>query len=221
MNDRNPESDSPPRSTREKVLAAAESLLSEGTAEFSMRDLAAAAGVSFATPFNKFGSKLAIMHALSTRLIEQMHERGAAARLSADASKRVLEVVTIAALVMLEKPPVNRAVMGAIGSPGAEPGDIRERSRALWANAVGGAEGLLSATRDLGHAVLPEQLAIAFRGTLSFWTAGEIPDEDLQPRTIAAAASLLFGFVDDAKRDQMAALMRAASRKHDDESQES
>jgi AcrR family transcriptional regulator len=221
MNERNPKSESSAPSTRERVLVAAERLLSEGAAEFSMRDLAAAAGVSFATPFNQFGSKLAIMHALSARLIAQMHERASAARLSADASKRVLEVVTIAASVMMENPQVNRAIMGAIGSPGGEPGDIRERSRALWADALGDAGGLVSATRDLGLAALPEQLAIAFRGTLSFWSAGEIPDEDLQPRTIAAAASLLFGFVEDAKRDQMAALMRAASRKHDDESQES
>jgi AcrR family transcriptional regulator len=196
------------------VLAAAESLLGNGAAEFSMRDLAAAAGVSFATPFNHFGSKLAIMHALSARLIEQMHERASAASLSSDASQRVLEVVTIAASVMMEKPQVNRAVMGAVGSPGAIPGDVRERSRALWADALGDTEGLASATRDLGRAVLPEQLATAFRGTLSFWTAGEIPDEDLHAQAIAAAATLLFGFVEDARRREMAGLMLAGPRKH-------
>jgi AcrR family transcriptional regulator len=214
MSQRNPKAGNSPPTTRERVLAAAESLLGNGAAEFSMRDLAAAAGVSFATPFNQFGSKLAIMHALSARLIEQMHKRASAASLSADASERVLEVVTIAASVMLEKPQVNRAVRGAVGSAGAESGDVRARSRALWADALGDAEGLVSATRDLGRAVLPEQLAIAFRGTLSFWTAGEIPDEDLQPEAIAAAASLLFGFVENARRGQLADLMRAASCKH-------
>jgi hypothetical protein len=161
------------------------------------------------------------MHALSGRLIDQMHERVSAARLSVVASERVLKVVTTATTVMMEKPQVNRAIMGAVGSPGAESGDIRERSRALWADAVGNAAGLASATRDLSRAVLPEQLAIAFRGTLSFWTAGEISDEDLQSRTLAAAATLLFGFVEDTKRDQMADLMLAAARNHADESQES
>ena len=47
------------------MLDAAERLLRDGNAEFSMRDLAAEAGVSFATPFNQFGSKPAIMQALS------------------------------------------------------------------------------------------------------------------------------------------------------------
>jgi AcrR family transcriptional regulator len=218
MRPRNPKSEIPAPSTREKVLDAAESLLSEGAAEFSMRDLAAAAGVSFATPFNQFGSKLAILHALSARLIAQMHERASKVRLSIDASQRVLEVVTIATSVMIEKPQVNRAVIGAIGSPGRESGDIRERSRALWADALGDAAGLASTSRDFGRAFLPEQLAIAFRGTLSFWTAGEIRDEDLRPQAIAAAATVLFGFVEDAKRKKLADLMHSASRKHDDKS---
>ena len=51
-------SDLPPTpSTRERVLAAAERLLADNRHEFSMRELAADAGVSFATPFNLFGSK--------------------------------------------------------------------------------------------------------------------------------------------------------------------
>lgn len=37
---------------RNRVIDAAERLLRDGKAEFSMRDLATEAGVSFATPFN-------------------------------------------------------------------------------------------------------------------------------------------------------------------------
>ena len=48
-------------SGRERVLDAAERLLARGGAGFSMRDLAEEAGVSFATPFNQFGAKGAIM----------------------------------------------------------------------------------------------------------------------------------------------------------------
>jgi AcrR family transcriptional regulator len=60
---------------RQRVLDAAERLLRDGKAEFSMRDLASEAGVSFATPFNQFGSKPAIMHALSARRIDAMLTR--------------------------------------------------------------------------------------------------------------------------------------------------
>jgi AcrR family transcriptional regulator len=64
---------------RQRVLDAAETLLRQGKAEFSMRDLAAEAQVSFATPFNHFGSKAAIMQALSARRIEEMGARYRAA----------------------------------------------------------------------------------------------------------------------------------------------
>ena len=196
----NPHAPRAPSTTRETILAAAEHLLGEGRAEFSMRDLATAAGVSFATPFNQFGSKLAIMRALSAQRIERMHARSAAIAPTADAPERVLQVMAIAAAVMTDMPDVNKAVMGAIGAPGGEPGDVQDRSRALWAGALGDGTGLASASRDLGLAILPDQLAIAFRGALSFWTAGEIPNEALRPRAIGAAATLLLGFVDEARR---------------------
>jgi AcrR family transcriptional regulator len=199
-----------PGTTRDRVLAAAERLLGEGSADFSMRDLAAAAGVSFATPFNQFGSKLEIMRALSAERIERMHRRAATAA-SVDSVQRVLDVVAIAAAVMTETPRVNRAVMAAIGAPGSqqgsEPGAVRERSRALWAEALGDAACLSPAHRVLGRLVLPDQLAIAFRGVLSFWTAGEIQDPDLRPCALASAAALLFGFVDAPRQALLAELM--------------
>ena len=109
--------------TRERILDAAERLLSQESAAFSMRDLAEEAGVSFATPFNQFGSKAAIMLALSERRIALMHERLAQATLPPTAVGRVLAAADIAAAVMLTAPAVNRAVMGAISA--------RVRSRAM------------------------------------------------------------------------------------------
>lgn len=172
-----------------------------------MRDLASAAGVSFATPFNLFGSKLSIMRALSTERIELMHERMNAAALPRDAIDRVLQVVAIAAETMTEKSSVNRAVMGAIGAPGAMGGETFERSRALWSAALGDGEGLRPDVQALGRSVIPEQLAIAFRGALSFWTAGEFRDDDLRPQALAIAALLLLGFADPGRRE---ALMEAS-----------
>ncbi|MCE4222397.1 TetR/AcrR family transcriptional regulator [Methylobacterium sp. C25] len=181
--------------TRERVLDAAERLLAQGSADFSMRELADDAGVSFATPFNQFGGKGAIMLALSSRRIAAMHAQLGEAVLPEAACGRVLLAVDIAVQVMLASPAVNRVVMGAIGSPNEEPGEVSAQSRSLWAEALGPGEELLSATRPLALAVLPDHLAIAFRGVLSFWTAGEIPDASLGPRARAAAAAALLGFV--------------------------
>lgn len=179
---------------RLRVIDAAERLLREGKADFSMRDLAAAAEVSFATPFNQFGSKGAIMHALSERRIETMTIRFAQAPRSADAMSRVLLAVDTAVAVMLAEPDVNRAVMGWIGTPGGAPGQAWARSTAFWAAALGAGEGLADPDRAQALDCLPRQLALAFRGALSFWTAGELSDAALGPDARAIATTLLRRF---------------------------
>ena len=198
----------PKPSTRSRVLDAAESLLAQGSAAFSMRELADEAGVSFATPFNQYGSKAAIMLALSARRIELMHERLAGAALPETAFARVLLAADVAASVMLTAPAVNRTVMGAIGAPSDAPGDVLSRSSALWAEALGAGNGLATNTLILALAVLPDQLAVAFRGVLSFWTAGELSDQSLARRARTAAATVLLGFV---RRDDRTEICRILS----------
>ncbi|MCW6510378.1 TetR/AcrR family transcriptional regulator [Lichenifustis flavocetrariae] len=192
---------------RRRVIEAAERLLRKGSAEFSMRELAAEAGVSFATPFNQFGSKVAIMHALSAQRIAAMAERFDEAKPEGDAADRVLVAVEFAAAVMLAEPQVNRAIIGTLGAPGGEPGQVYARSRALWTQALGDGNGLNPELIDLARSVLPDQLAVAFRGVLSFWTAGEVSDAELAARTRTAAAASLLGFVDGKRRVAMLALL--------------
>jgi len=172
---------------RQRVLDAAERLLRDGRAEFSMRDLAAEAGVSFATPFNQFGSKAAIMQALSERRIVTMTELFAAAPYLADVTARVALAVEVAIAVMLEEPTVNRAVMGWIGSADPVPGNALERSQRLWALALGPDH------EEAGRSAhnLPQHLALAFRGALSFWSAGEMSDEQFRTAALGAAKALL------------------------------
>lgn len=172
---------------RQRVLDAAERLLRNGKAEFSMRDLAAEAGVSFATPFNQFGSKAAIMHALSYRRIVTMTERFAAAPQPTDVTARVTLAVEVAVAVMVEEPAVNRAVMGWIGSAGSVTGDALKRSQALWTLALGSVEEVGGRSK----AELARHLALAFRGVLSFWSAGEISDEELRGSALGVAEALL------------------------------
>ena len=175
---------------RQRVLEAAERLLRSGKAGFSMRDLAAEAGVSFATPFNQFGSKAGVMHALSGRRIETMAMRYTAATPPADRAGRVRLAVTVAVAVMLEEPDVNRAVMGSIGTAGLAQTDALERSAALWALALTG-EDSVGVSRRQSPNDLPRHLALAFRGALSFWCAGELPDDELREAALAIADALM------------------------------
>jgi AcrR family transcriptional regulator len=176
---------------RQRVIDAAERLLRSGKAEFSMRDLAAEAGVSFATPFNQFGNKAAIMHALSRRRIDRMMTLFIKAKPLPQAADRVFLAVKIAAAVMLEEPEVNRAVMGWIGSAGPSPGDVLMHSTELWSLAVGAGEGLSHVTSDEARHRLSRHLAFAFRGVLSFWTAGELQDTALPSNARELAEALM------------------------------
>jgi AcrR family transcriptional regulator len=196
---------------QERVLDAAVRLLrASGTADFSMRDLADEAGVSFATPFNYFGSKMAIMHALSTKLIDTMRARFDAAPMAADATTRVLTAFEIAAAVLLEEPAVTRPVIGSLGSPTTEPGCVADRSRALWATALGDLVGIREELSAAARCSLPDHLALGFRGCISFWVAGEIKDENLRARACAIAAALLLGFVQPEFQDRLAEIVHAA-----------
>lgn len=178
---------------RNRVIDAAERLLRDGKAEFSMRDLATEAGVSFATPFNQFGSKAAIMHALSARRITTATRRFADKPRLDDAGQRVLLAVATVVELMLEEPRVNRAVMGWLGTPGPTHGEVLAQSTALWALALGAGEGLVDSVQDRA---LARHLAFGFRGVLSFWTAGELPDDALAADARDVAGALL-GFPDE------------------------
>lgn len=179
---------------RNRVIDAAERLLREDKAEFSMRDLANEAGVSFATPFNQFGSKAAIMHALSARRIATATQRFADKPPLKSAADRVLLAVVTVVDLMLEEPPVNRAVMGWIGTAGPAESEVLMQSTALWALALGDGNGLITDRQEQAVRDLPRQLAFGFRGVLSFWTAGELPDEELSENARDVTCALLLHY---------------------------
>jgi AcrR family transcriptional regulator len=183
------------------VLDAAERLLrADPGATFSMRDLAAEAGVSFATPFNQYGSKGAIAQALSARRIAQMGERLAAAQPAGDAVDRALAAVRIAVALLLEEPEANRAMMGVLGGWSGSPGAVSAASSALWEAALGDYEGIEAGFVEVAKARLPGQLTLVFRGCLSFWVGGEIRDRELEGATLGEAAVCLGCFVGAGRR---------------------
>lgn len=179
---------------RQRVVDAAEQLLRRGKADFSMRDLASEAGVSFATPFNQFGNKAAIMHALSARRIDTMVKRFAEKSPPADAAGRVMLAIDTAVEVMLDQPDVNRSVMGWLGAAGPGAGNVLAHSTTLWSLALGDGAGLTPARDGAAVESLPELLALAFRGVLSFWTAGELSDAALADKAREIAVALLLGY---------------------------
>ncbi len=183
------------QSARDMVLDAAERLLQTGgTADFSMRALAAEAGVGFATPFNHFGSKTAIMQALSSRMIERMAARFQHEAPPGDAIERVLAMQRISVGLLLEQPEISRMVVGSLGQAGAAPSTVRPQSEAIWSLALGACSGIAPKMVRRAQAVLPQQLAFLFRGCVSFWIASELDDHEFLQALETGASTLLLAF---------------------------
>jgi AcrR family transcriptional regulator len=196
---------------RDVVLDAAERLLQKGeTADFSMRALAAEAGVGFATPFNHFGNKNAIMQALSARLIARIAVRFRDQSPAGDAIDRVLAMGRLGVALLLEQPVVYRVVVGSLGVVSPVPSSVRTQSQTLWSLALGDFAGIAAEVSEVARAVLPEQLAFAFRGCLSFWIAGELEDANLGAAFEAGASTILLGFVSADRRPHLLVRIRAS-----------
>jgi AcrR family transcriptional regulator len=89
--------------TVEHVLDAAERLIREGSFHAAtMDELAAAAGVSRATVFNRFGSKLGVLQALFRRGIEGPEMAAIQAALELEDPVAALEAVIVAACTIWE-----------------------------------------------------------------------------------------------------------------------
>lgn len=203
-NDRQPLRERNRQSARDAVLDAAERLLRKGeSAEFSMRQLAAEAGVGFATPFNHFGSKNAIMQALSARLIDQMASRFTNAAPRGDAIDRVLAMGQISIALLLEQPEVYKSVVGSLGVVSPVPSAVRAHSQRLWSLALGDFAGIASELSEIARAALAEQLAFSFRGCISFWIAGELGDGELEDAFRTGASAILLGFAAPARRSYL------------------
>jgi len=189
---------------RDMVLDAATRLLiKDASADFSMRALAAEAGMGFATPFNHFGSKNAIMQALSTRLIGQMAAAFERAAPVGDAIDRVTTMGRIAVALLLEQPDVYKAVVGSLGVVGPAPTEVMGQSQALWTLALGAFDGIADDVVGTARKVLAEQLAFGFRGCLSFWIAGEVANENLAHIVETNLSTTLLGFADGDRRQYL------------------
>ena len=90
---------------------------------------------------------------------------------------------------MLDAPDVTRAVMASLGTAGPARTDALERSAAFWALAWAGEE-MVGASHRPSASDGPYQLALAFRGALSFWSAGELSDDELRQAALAIADAL-------------------------------
>ncbi|MDH4412436.1 MAG: TetR/AcrR family transcriptional regulator [Rhizobium sp.] len=203
------------RATREHLLDTAERLLLQSSPpDFSMRQLCQEAGLSFATPFNYFGSKNGIIRGLALRIFDRIEAGYEAMPEAGDALARLDRMNAAGVHLWLEEPAVYRFISASLltveGGEGSE--EFLARSSALWRRALGDAEGLLrSDCKALALEILPLHIAIGFRGMMALWIGGEIADRDIEPLMRAQISALVLGFAEPHRQRELLERCRATT----------
>lgn len=189
--------------------AAARILNTNDPPDFSMRDLCEAAGVSFATPFNHFGSKTGVVRALALRVFADVHDRYASSNKAGDTIDRVFALAAAGTAVWLAKPAVNRYISSSLMVSGHKehPEQFLEHSCKLWLEALGNLDGLEGIDEKASASSLSLALAIAFRGIMALWIGREISDSQFAPLLQAQVACLLLGFAPKHRRPHLYSLI--------------
>ncbi|ASC92869.1 hypothetical protein Sdiek2_0847 [Sulfurospirillum diekertiae] len=177
---------------KEKILNAAEILLRENeNIDFSMRELAKKAEVSFATPFNYFGDKNSILQELSSRLINEMKNCFDKKDKHNDSISNLMTMGEIAVEVLLKNPILNKFIIGSLNIPRKESLNIKEDSEHLWKAALENTDELKGGDRLKKE--LSSQIALCFRGNITFWCTGDIKDEELKDSFLKGISFLYYG----------------------------
>jgi AcrR family transcriptional regulator len=183
---------------RSRIVRAARDLIREtGNTDLSMRIIAQRANVSFATPYNLFGSKHAVVLAVFEDEQDFTERFG---RLKAkNAIERILKAHDLAMGYLIEDPefyrPLWKALLNSQGddTTGLATPKRLERNRTAWLSLLGAAqdEGLLDpvVTAD----ALERILSSLASGSMLAWATGVLPTARVLPLTGLGYALALRG----------------------------
>ncbi len=187
---------------RSAIVAAAEGLVrrSESVA-FSMLELADAAGVSPATPYNLFGSKSAILYALLNGSADRIFAAAHAPR--GNAVDRALAAAAALADVLSADPgfyrPLYAYLLGVEDATWRPP--FMTRAHEYWVAPFATSSGL---TMVLDAAVLGDLLVTQALGCVEMWVHREIDDHGLATELRRSCSAILLGIASDDARAALA-----------------
>lgn len=171
---------------RQRILDAAERLMRKtGGPDFSIRVLAAEAGVSFATPFNLFGSKEGLLYALLARSLDTIIVEGLTFR-DADPAMHAIEAAENAVAAFLRDPEFLRPlylVLLSVAHPVHRP-LFMQRTYAYWQTAMLSVPAEPSQTEPARLELVTGALMAHFIGLLELWVHRDISDSDFRARAV-------------------------------------
>ena len=187
---------------RTRILDTAEGLIRHSAdIEFTMRQLAAAAEVSLATPFNLFGSKEGLLYSLLARSLDHITVAGLNFR-SSDAMVHVVEAGENVVQTFLADPDFLRPlyqVLLSVSHPGHRP-EFMRRAFEYWRRATLTNPHI----RSMQQASLTDAVAGAlmahFIGLLELWVHRDIDDRQFSQRTKSGIILIVMSVVPEGVR---------------------
>ena len=190
---------------RERILDEAEALIrARGDAQFSMRELADASALAFATPFNLFESKERLLATLLFRRIWPRQRELATSAPGEDAIGHVRDFTSSALRTYTDDAGLFRPLLATVLAPTVQTqGNSLEAASELWGRCLEPLrhEDLLRPTSGEGR--LERALHLSFRGALLGWVRGESEVDDVADDLRFTVGTLLAGAVTDDARERV------------------
>ena len=185
--------------TRATILDAATRLIIDHPkSDFSMRELAEAAGMAVTTLFSHFGSKGGVLRGLIDRLIDEIEEDydKRSGKISS-AIDRLFVMAEVGVEVVLARPAFSKRILGSLLADSEDHvfTELKRQTNYVWTKSLGDGLPLTADASTLWSVLIPEQLTIAFRGALAVWIAEKVPDEQFRRLVSNSVVLTLLGFV--------------------------
>ncbi len=191
---------------KNRILDAAEALILEtGDVSFSTRDLAKSADVSFATPFNHFGSKLGVLDAIIERSLTRMPQ--SKNQRVGDSIDGLLTAVHPAINYYSKQSKLYRPIYGAVLG---RTSDIRNsgspslmRAIAMWRQSLLDAksEGLITKSRNID--LIADLIEYNWIGSVFSWIHHSLSAEEWRNLVSYNVALTLCGIVTEERRPKL------------------
>lgn len=195
---------------RQQVLAAVESCIREaGRVDFSMRELAAKAEVSFATPFNLFGKKEDILVALFNKRVVEQASRASARAESSTGLENLLKVAEESCDAYLADAELFRPLARSLrGQQAPQIDSVAQQAQDIWHAALEQCLQEKTIKYNAGLKALARQLHISFRMVFSMWAADELSDREFRKQVVFNSAAFVLPFLTTAGKQQLTSLLQ-------------
>ena len=194
---------------REQVLAAAEAFIRrDGSVDFSMKDLANDAKVSFATPFNLFGKKEDILAALFNKRVSEQAAINSKRASNGDGLEHLMRIALDSCNAYLSDAELFRPLAQSFRMQRTpQLVAVSQSAQAIWKEALERCQEDKLISEELDLSQLARRLHISFRVAFGMWASNEIKDSEFRQQALYNTVSCLLPHTTNKGRQKLTALI--------------